>query len=539
MSVIQFENLQVTANFDKLSTTPGGYILKGCNVSLLTPFKPCSFYQHGWQSWSLAAWTNLGQMPAPKPDVMIPRIVDPVYAKHPSANGSWVGAVEFEDGNILLLGALGLESHVQYRDGNLAGWYESDGQVAEWFAGYGPEASIFNIYAGLLGERFGRGSVKTAYRVWCSWYGLYTSIDEKSLLDIFDAMGDLPFDVLQIDDGWQIAVGDWQPNAKFPSGMEAMAAKIMATGRKAGLWLAPLLVSQSSNTYRQHPDWVLRDESGEPTMATFNWGEWVYALDITHPEVLEWLSALMKRVTAWGFEYIKLDFLSVGAYPGKRTYNIPREAAYRQALAVMRQALGKGTYLLTSGAPILPSLGLCDAMRIGPDVAALWESYRDAILLYNPSTPAAKNAIRTTIHRLWLAPLVHTDPDVVFFRSIKNTLTPAQIALLQDLARVCGFKATSDLPQWLTSSERTDLREFLTYQPTVTRTGRYSFDLDGRPVDFSLAMSLPEPPRGLISLISSLANWLGNQAFVLGLLEKLQNNEWEKLKKETLNHKLS
>ena len=56
----------------------------------------------------------------------------------------------------------------------------------------------------------------------------------------------MPFDVFQIDDGWQLAHGDWEPNKKFPSGMNTMAEKISANGRTPGLWLAPFMVSANS-----------------------------------------------------------------------------------------------------------------------------------------------------------------------------------------------------------------------------------------------------------------------------------------------------
>ena len=125
--------------------------------------------------------------------------------------------------------------------------------------GFGNEDEIFEQYAGLLKQRFGSGRAQQSLRVWCSWYSLYTGIDEARLLKILADLGDLPFDVFQVDDGWQVAIGDWEPNAKFPSGMDGMAAQIKATGRKAGLWLAPLLVVPSSSLYHAHPDWLLRD----------------------------------------------------------------------------------------------------------------------------------------------------------------------------------------------------------------------------------------------------------------------------------------
>jgi alpha-galactosidase len=535
MSVLQFEHLQITATFDNLATSPGGYILKGRNVALKLPFSAQAYYHHGWQSWSLAAWGNPATIPTPQPAILNPMQIDPLYAQHPTPNGSWLGAVELPGGGILLLGALNLDSHVQLREGILQGWYEDESlppSTCEWFVIFGSEEKVFDTYAFLLGQRLGHGRVQTAYRVWCSWYSLYTAIDERSLQSIFDGLDDLPFDVLQVDDGWQIDIGDWQANSKFPSGMNALAEKIKTSGRKAGLWLAPLLVSASSSLCRDHREWLLHNERGKLVSAGFNWGEQLYALDTTHPLALEWLAALMKQVRAWGFEYIKLDFLYAGALPGKRHTPMPREAAYRRGLSVMRKELGQA-YLLTCGAPILPSLGLCDAMRIGPDVSAQWESYRDAVLLYNPTTPGAKNAIRTTLNRLWLKPIVHTDPDVVFFRSSEtglSGLTPEQNVLLQDLAQICEFKATSDPAQWLTQTEKTDLRAFLTGQPKVKRSGRYAYMIDKRLVDFSPVISMPTPPMGINRLVANLTGWLGSLPIVLFFLDRLRRNALEKIK---------
>ena len=169
----------------------------------------------------------------------------------------------------------------------------------------------------------------------------------------------------------------------------------------------------------------------------------------------------MKDVRGWGFDYLKLDFLYGGALPGKRHQDMPREAAYRNGLEAMREAMGEDAYLLACGAPIIPSLGMCDALRVGPDVASGWESFRDARLLHNPAVPGTRNAIRTTLNRMWLRQLVQADPDVAYFRSVECGLTVEQKRLLQNLTLICGFKATSDLPQWLSEVERGELREFL------------------------------------------------------------------------------
>jgi alpha-galactosidase len=542
MQPLSFPNLQIISYADQIAPVSGGYILTGANVSLEFEGSPKGYYRHGWQSWSLTTWQPLNfRLPVQKPAILHPMQTDPLYVHHSTPNGSWLGALELENGKILLLGALGLEAHVALHDKShgdipqLHGWYETGS--GDWFVGYGDEASVFGRYAELLGHRFGRtpgprapNGVKPTPRVWCSWYSLYTAIDENLLLRVFDELADLPFDVFQVDDGWQVSIGDWEPNEKFPSGMVALAAKIRAAGRIPGLWLAPLLAVPSSTLYRQHPDWLLRDPDSKLVSAGFNWGQPLYALDTTHPAVLDWLTALMKRMRAWGFDYLKLDFLYAGALPGKRHGDMPREAAYRQGLQVLREAMGTDAYFLTCGAPIIPSLGLCDAMRIGPDVAGEWENYRDATLLYNLSTPGVKNAIRTAVNRLWLQPLVATDPDVAYFRSQYTSMTNEQKGLLQDLCQVCNYKATSILPQWLSTDGREEVRAFLESSPEVKRTGRYSFTLDGRPVDFGPAMPLPPHPRGLAALGNGFMGWLANRGWALRLLFWLGKKELQKVK---------
>jgi alpha-galactosidase len=504
-------------------------IVKAKEIQVGLPAQPVRYYRHGWQSWSLAAWTDLSPLPVQKPAIYHPLQLDAEHVYDSNPNGAWLGAVEFEDGSVLLLGALGTDAYVSLGQNQLSGSCEA-GDI-EWFIAFGQENVIFEEYAGQLEDRLAPHSEikkKAAPRVWCSWYSLYTMIDEAILYETFDKLGDLPFDVLQVDDGWQVNIGDWEVNNKFPSGMNVLAEKIKSTGRKAGLWLAPLIATKSSKLFRSHADWFLRDERGRFVSAGFNWGEPLYALDTTHPDVSLWLVALMKQIRAWGFDYLKLDFLYAGALKGKRFKDMPREAAYRECLQTLREVMGADAFFLTCGTPILPALGLCDAMRIGPDVADVWENYRDAHLLYNPTTPGTKNGIRTVIHRLWLKPLLHVDPDVAYFESTKNSLTREEKKLLQDLAQICNFKATSDLPQWMTKNELDELRSFLNTTPKVEQTGKYTFQLDNRAVDFKSAISLPNKKTGLLALWAAFLGWMGDRHFVLRIFRILDNKAWRK-----------
>ncbi len=493
-------------------------IVNAKEVQIELPAAPIRYYRHGWQSWTLAAWTDPArELPMMKPEIIHVRQTDPVYAKHPHPNGSWLGAVEFEDGRIVFLGAIGLGAHVSIRQNQLQGWYESG--VGDWFIASGEESEIFAQYADLLGDRFGKSKSKTAPRVWCSWYSFYKEITERKIRGVLKSLGDLPFDVIQIDDGWQVGPGDWTPNEKFPAGMDVLAASIRATGRKAGLWMAPLMVGEKSSVYRDHPDWLVQDMDGGPVYAGFEWGGSNYALDATHPEAAEWLEDTIRTAVNWGYEYLKLDFLYAGALPGKRHTDMPREAAYRRALEIIRRAAGDA-YLLVCGSPILPSLGLCDAMRVGPDVANDWDSRLYSYLLYNQTTPGVRNGIRTSLNRLWLRPLVHVDPDVVFFQKSKS-LTDDQRQLLQDLSDICSFKATSDLPSSWTEAQRAQVRQWLEAAPESIRTGRYTFTVGGRNVDFTPAMDLPPRPSGFALIERAVVSWLGEQSWALKIWDWL------------------
>jgi alpha-galactosidase len=270
--------------------------------------------------------------------------------------------------------------------------------------------------------------------------------------------------------------------------MADLADRITDAGFTPGLWLAPFIALPA--VAEKNPALFL------PGPAGYNWGGTFQALDLTRPAAKEFLAEMVHRVVHdWGYRYLKLDFLYAGALAAERRHGIGRERAYRDGLAVIREAAGEGVYLLGCGAMLLPSLGLLDGIRVGPDVAPMWEHYATT----DPSDALARNALITTLHRLWQRPLIDIDPDVVYFRQRQNLLTEHQLTLLQDLALLCGFQATSDPPGWLTGGEREQLVDFLEKDPPIERISRYRFLIDGREVDFgpaALATSAQACPIG-------------------------------------------
>jgi alpha-galactosidase len=480
---------------DAIPETSQHQIILASRVDLKLTQSPKKFFRHGWQSWTLTSWLDPSDPPLPiRAPEFRAKDEDPVYAFHKNHVSAWVGAVELGVDDVLLVGALGLSGRIESIGHTLKGFYEDDHE-GEWLIARGREDEVFTKYTNLLETKFGKTRYEPPPRVWCSWYSLYRWINEPILTKALHELGDLPFDVFQIDDGWQITHGDWEPNKKFPNGMKLLAEKVQATGRKAGIWLAPFMVLSNSQLVKEHPDWLLHDENGQRVPGGITWGGTSLALDSSHPEVLDWLDKLIRKVTGWGYEYLKLDFLYQGALIGKRYKDIPREESYRNAIQVIKEAAGDA-YILACGAPIIPSLGACDGIRIGPDVSNYWINQFLTTWLNNPNETSTANAIRTCVHRLWLQSLVNIDPDVMYFRSRHNVLKPHENQLLQDLGTLTNFRATSDLPRWWKQSEKEKVREFLKAVPMVQKKKRYEFQVDERDVNFSPAIPIPASNLG-------------------------------------------
>ena len=75
-------------------------------------------------------------------------------------------------------------------------------------------------------------------------------------------------------------------------------------------------------------------------------------------------------------------------------------------------AIGAEAILLGCGAPILPSVGGVDAMRVGPDIAARYEPPDG-----HPTLPSQRNATRNTMARAWQQGRFWlNDPDCLMVR---------------------------------------------------------------------------------------------------------------------------
>lgn len=274
---------------------------------------------------------------------------------------------------------------------------------------------------------------------WCSWYYFFGENGETEIAENLAEIGrqSLPLDYVLIDDGYQRAIGDWlalDPD-KFAD-MGELVKKIRDAGRRAGIWLAPFGLDSQSDTYQKHPDWVVRSEQGEPVLAWQHFGQDIYALDLSHPDVGEWLAGVFRTMRhEWGIDLFKIDFIFSACAPGKRyDSNCTRAQALRRGLEIIRSAIGDDAFLLGCGAPQMPCVGLVDGMRVGPDVAGNWHPFWPDL-----SMPSAENAMRNAVNRyfthgrLWV-----NDPDCVLVRD-KDDQSDLVLNEMRSLVSIIGL----------------------------------------------------------------------------------------------------
>ncbi|HOQ39294.1 MAG TPA: alpha-galactosidase [Fervidobacterium sp.] len=255
---------------------------------------------------------------------------------------------------------------------------------------------------------------------WSSWYQYFLDFDYEKMCTELENTRRRGYDVFQIDDAWEVDIGDWTPNSKFPS-LEEVAAKIKEYGYVPGIWLAPFSVSEKSTLFKEHPDWLVRGEDGNPRVAYENWNKRIYALDTTVPQALNWLVNLFQNLKKCGFEYFKIDFLFAGAIQGKRLENVTPIQAYIQGITTIKKAVGD-SFILGCGAPLLPSIGYMDGMRIGPDTAPYWDVSSSDI-----GYPNAYYSLRNVLTR-WFTNGIWwwNDPDCLMLRKSDTQLSDVQ-----------------------------------------------------------------------------------------------------------------
>lgn len=144
-----------------------------------------------------------------------------------------------------------------------------------------------------------------------NWEATYFDFTEQKILNIAKQASELGIDMMVLDDGWfgkrdsdTSGLGDWSVNEKkLAGGLQSLIEQIGQMGMKFGIWFEPEAVSEDSDLYREHPEWVIRIPERMPVRARYQ-----LILDLSDPAVVEHLYTVISKILRENhIEYVKWD----------------------------------------------------------------------------------------------------------------------------------------------------------------------------------------------------------------------------------------
>ena len=144
-----------------------------------------------------------------------------------------------------------------------------------------------------------------------SWEAAYFTFDGQTLLKLAKSTAALGIDMIVMDDGWfgkreddNSGLGDWQVNEKkLGCTLRELIENVNSEGVKFGIWIEPEMVSEDSELYRTHPDWVLQIPGRGPVR-----GRNQLVLDFSRADVRDYIFEQICEILEQGkIEYVKWD----------------------------------------------------------------------------------------------------------------------------------------------------------------------------------------------------------------------------------------
>ena len=144
-----------------------------------------------------------------------------------------------------------------------------------------------------------------------NWEATYFNFNEEKIFNIVKQASELGVDMFVLDDGWfgkrdddNSGLGDWFVNdKKLKGGLKPLVEKITSLGMKFGIWFEPEMISEDSDLYRNHSDWVIKIPNRLPTKSRNQ-----LVLDMSREDVRNYLyNCISNILDSAEISYIKWD----------------------------------------------------------------------------------------------------------------------------------------------------------------------------------------------------------------------------------------
>ena len=279
---------------------------------------------------------------------------------------------------------------------------------------------------------------------WCGW-GYEMDFTPKQMLGTIPKLQQLGLHWATLDAGWFKSRGDWEPRTDtFP---DESLQKVVKAYHDAGihltLWWIPLVVEdghgrdilnhrpyQLSNVVKQHPDWLILDEKGNPARATADLG----ALCPAVPEVKQYYKQLTERfIRDWGFDGHKLDFSYTvpACYNPKHHHKSPNDSI---------EAVGDIYKIILETTRALKPDSVTQACPCGTPPSLAWLPYIDQAVTADP-VGSKQVRLRTKMYKALLGPQAAIYGDHVELTEVQLSNTLHEVDKGRDFASEVGVGA--------------------------------------------------------------------------------------------------
>lgn len=233
------------------------------------------------------------------------------WAAEIEAPASWTIEAVFRNNAISVGGGRGDFLSAHWRKTLRTGETERTGKAWLTVAEGGPEKAAARLVRHFDNRAVGKTELDlpVLYNEYCYTWG---KPEAKTLEKMLPTIASLGCRYFVVDDGWfynvynekRYVIGDWNVNLEYyPQGLKAFADKVRSYGMIPGIWYEFECVSESSDLYREHPEWLLTRDG-----KIINHGGKTF-LDFRKEEVKEYLrEKVIKNLADNGIGYMKVDY---------------------------------------------------------------------------------------------------------------------------------------------------------------------------------------------------------------------------------------
>jgi len=279
---------------------------------------------------------------------------------------------------------------------------------------------------------------------WCGW-GYEMDFTPKQMLGTIPKLKELGIRWATLDAGWFRSRGDWEPRPDtFPDdSLQKVVKAYHDQGIHLTLWWIPLVVEdghgrdilnhrpyQLSNIARQHPEWLILDQKGNPARATADLGAFCPAV----PEVKQYYKQLTERfIRDWDFDGHKLDFSYTvpACYNPKHHHKSPHESI---------ESVGDIYKIILETTRALKPESVTQACPCGTPPSLAWLPYIDQAVTADP-VGSRQVRLRTKMYKALLGPQAAVYGDHVELTEVQLSNTANEIDKGRDFASEIGVGA--------------------------------------------------------------------------------------------------